>query len=144
MRLDDRPHNRRGNYRDNDRQAFSGAWNEHRFDGQKSAQSGGAIDIASARVPMETADIRDHEALCAIIDRHDVTEIIHTAAMFSGSIKNDHLAGISTNIMGTANVLETARKRKLRRAVLASSTVVLYPVFNRYSGAIPEDFECTC
>src|SRR3984957_20242594 len=97
--------------------------------------------LQSARVPLETADIRDHEALCAIIDTHGVTDIIHTAAMFSASIKNDHLAGISTNIMGTANVLETARKRKLRRAVLASSTVVLYPVFNRYSGPIPEDFE---
>jgi UDP-glucose 4-epimerase len=97
--------------------------------------------LQSARVPLETADIRDHEALCAIIDTHGVTDIIHTAAMFSGSIKSDHLAGISTNIMGTANVLETARKRKLRRAVLASSTVVLYPVFNRYSGPIPEDFE---
>ena len=31
-----------------------------------------------------------------------MTDIIHTAAMFSGSIKNYHLAGISTNIMGTA------------------------------------------
>ena len=26
--------------------------------------------LQSARVPVETADIRDHEALCAIIDRH--------------------------------------------------------------------------
>jgi UDP-glucose 4-epimerase len=97
--------------------------------------------LQGAPVPLETADIRDHEALCAIVHKYGVTDIIHTAAMFSGSIKNDHLAGISTNIMGTANVLETARKRKLRRAVLASSTVVLYPVFNRYLRPIPEDFE---
>lgn len=96
--------------------------------------------LRGANVPIEIADVRDHEMLCRIVDKHGVTEIIHTAAMFSGSIKSDPLAGISTNIMGTANVLETARKRKLRRVVIASSSTVSYPVFNTYSGPIPEDF----
>src|ERR1700722_2226508 len=105
--------------------------------------NGAAVEsiLQGAKIPLETADVCDHETLCRLVDTYGVSDIIHTAALLSSSIKNDHSAGISTNIMGTANVLETARKRKLRRAVLASSTVVLYPVFNRYSGPIPEDFE---
>jgi UDP-glucose 4-epimerase len=101
-----------------------------------------AIDsiLQGAKVPLEIADVRDHDALCRIVEKHDVTEIIHTAALFSSSIRHDHLAGISTNIMGTANVLETAHKLKLRRVVVASSTVVSYSVFDSYEGPIPEDF----
>jgi UDP-glucose 4-epimerase len=92
------------------------------------------------KVPIEIADVRDHEMLCQIVDKYGVTDIIHTAAMLSASIRNDHLTGIATNIMGTANVLETARKRKLRRVVIASSSTVFYSVFDNYSGPIPEDF----
>src|SRR6202044_1829359 len=87
-----------------------------------------------------TADVRDHETLCRLVDTYGVSDIIHTAALLSSSIRNDHLAGISTNIMGTANVLETARKRKLRRVVIASSSTVSYSVFDNYSGPVPEDF----
>jgi UDP-glucose 4-epimerase len=96
--------------------------------------------LRGVKVPIEIADVRDHEMLCQIVDKYGVTNIIHTAAMLSGSIRNDHLTGISTNIMGTANVLETARKRKLRRVVIASSSTVSYSVFDNYSGPIPEDF----
>jgi UDP-glucose 4-epimerase len=96
--------------------------------------------LQGVQLPIEIADIRDHETLCAIVDKHDVTEIVHTAAMLSSSIRNDHMTGIATNVMGSANVLETARKRRLRRVVLASSTTVSYSVFDSYSGPIPEDF----
>jgi UDP-glucose 4-epimerase len=96
--------------------------------------------LQDGKVPIEIGDVRDHEKLCQIVDKYGVTDIIHTAAMLSASIRNDHLTGISTNIMGTANVLETARKYKLRRVVIASSSTVSYSVFDNYSGPIPEDF----
>jgi UDP-glucose 4-epimerase len=96
--------------------------------------------LRDVKVPIEIADVRDHEALCRIVDTHGVTDIVHTAAMLSASIRNDHLTGIATNIMGTANVLETAHKRKLRRVVIASSSTVSYAVFDNYARPIPEDF----
>lgn len=103
---------------------------------------GAAVEsiLQGAKIPVEIADVRDHETLCQIVDKHRVTDIIHTAALLSSSIRNDHLVGISTNIMGTANVLETARKRQLRRVVIASSSTVSYSVFDNYSGPVPEDF----
>jgi UDP-glucose 4-epimerase len=104
--------------------------------------NGAAVEsiLQGAKIPLETADVCDHETLCRLVDTYGVSDIIHTAALLSSSIRNDHLAGISTNIMGTANVLETARKRKLRRVVIASSSTVFYSVFDNYSGLVPEDF----
>jgi len=66
---------------------------------------------------------------------------VHTAALLSSSIRADPLAGVRVNALGTANVLELARRRRLRRAVLASSTTVSYPVFGAFQGRVlPEDF----
>lgn len=86
-------------------------------------------------------DVTDLAALEASCVAHGVSGLIHTAALLSTAIRADPHEGIRVNALGTANVIETGRRRKLRRVVVASSSTITYPVFGSFRGeAIPEDF----
>lgn len=92
-------------------------------------------------VQVETGDVTDMATLQHLADLHGVRRIVHTAALLSTAIRQDPLAGVRVNVMGTANVLELARLRRLERVVLASSTTVGYPAFGDFHGSsFPEDF----
>lgn len=77
-------------------------------------------------------DVTDLAALDNLLSEHAVDRIVHTAAMLSTGIRRDPLRGVEVNVMGTANVLELARRRKLRRVVVASSTTVGYSGFGEH------------
>lgn len=86
-------------------------------------------------------DVCDFGALEQVVATQGVTAIIHTAAMLSTGIRQDPLAGYRVNTLGAAHVLDVARRRGLRRVVLASSTTVGYPVFGSHGPElIEEDF----
>lgn len=92
-------------------------------------------------VRLALCDVTDFTQLDDLVARHGVTSIVHTAALLSTAIRRDPLAGIRVNTMGTANVLEIARRRKLARIVIASSTTVMYSAFASLPATpIPEDF----
>lgn len=92
-------------------------------------------------LPLALCDVTDYDALSRLVDEHGVTAIVHTAALLSTAIRKDPLAGIRVNTMGTANVLELARQRKLSRVVIASSTTVMYSAFPSLPATpIAEDF----
>lgn len=86
-------------------------------------------------VAFERCDVADASALAEVLRRHAVTRAIHTAAMLSTGIRQDPLAGIRVNVMGTANLLDLARRMGLRRVVCASSTTVAYTVFSTHDAA---------
>ncbi|SEB07869.1 NAD(P)-dependent oxidoreductase [Variovorax sp. YR216] len=97
--------------------------------------------VDSPAVHVVQADVTDFSGLSDLISRHDVRRIVHTAALLSTAIRENALKGIEVNVMGTANVLEAARRHRLQRVVVASSTTVGYPVFGDFEGdALPEDF----
>ena len=83
----------------------------------------------SGRITGAACDVADMQALASLIKQHSVRRIVHTAALLSTAIRQDPLAGIRVNIMGTSNVLECARLMGLGRIVLASSSTVGYNVF---------------
>lgn len=87
---------------------------------------------ASARWRCAALDVRDFEGLCALVQREGVRRIVHTAALLSTAIRRDPLAGLQVNIMGTAHVLECARRLHIERVVLASSTTVGYSSFGSH------------
>jgi UDP-glucose 4-epimerase len=88
------------------------------------------------------ADVTDFEGLMTLARDRDVNQIVHTAALLSTAIRQDPVAGLQVNVMGTAHVLEAARQLKLSRVVIASSTTVGYSTFGDFHGtAFPEDFE---
>lgn len=86
-------------------------------------------------VHVTLCDVTDFARLAALVETHRVTSIVHTAALLSSAIRRDPLAGVHVNTIGTANVLEIARRHRLRRVVLASSTTVAYSAF----GTLPAD-----
>lgn len=95
------------------------------------------VDVrAPQRVPdgveFEICDVADAAALADAIDRHKVEKIVHTAAILSTGIRQDPLAGIRVNVMGTANLLDLARRMGLKRVVCASSTTVAYTSFGAH------------
>ncbi len=97
--------------------------------------------VSDSRVTVVAGDVTDFGALEQLAQAHQIEAIVHTAALLSTAIRRDPLAGIHVNVMGTANVLELARKRQLRRVVLASSATVGYQAFAEFDGAaFPEDF----
>jgi len=111
---------------------------------------GEAVVLADVRVPDEgcdlevpivRCDVTDFERLSEVVKAHRVTSIVHTAALLSSAIRRDPLAGVRVNTLGTANVLEVARRHDLARVVVASSTTVAYAAFGTLPATpIPEDF----
>jgi len=92
-------------------------------------------------VRIETGDISDRRALIATLERHEVQQVVHTAAALSMAIRREPALAADVNFMGTVHVLEAARLLGLRRVVCASSTTVYYPIFQRAPTApLNEDF----
>ena len=81
-------------------------------------------DRAVADIAWETGDIADGERLTAIAKRHGVEAIIHLAALQVPFCKADPVAGARVNVLGTVNVLETARHLGIKRLAYASSIAI--------------------
>jgi UDP-glucose 4-epimerase len=62
--------------------------------------------------------------LLAALRGHDVTRIIHTAAVLTGTCQSSPETAVRVNVVGTTNVLEAARLLDVARVVYASSMVV--------------------
>lgn len=67
------------------------------------------------------ADIRDLPALLSALERFQVDTMVHTAGLIGGRVQENSYTGATNNILGTINVLEAARLRKLRRVVYVST-----------------------
>jgi UDP-glucose 4-epimerase len=93
------------------------------------------------KVVIEVGDVSDRSGLLALMQRHRITQVVHTAAALSLSIRREPTLAADVNFLGTVNLLEAARSLGLRRLVCASSTTVYYPIFHRpHSQPIAEDF----
>lgn len=100
-----------------------------------------ATIVEEHRVHIAAADVTDFDHLNQLVESHGVRRIVHTAALLSTAIRKDPVKGVQVNVMGTTHVLEIARRHRLERVVIASSTTVGYPVFGDFDGeSFPEDF----
>ena len=77
-----------------------------------------------ARVTMLTGDITDLAAVEAAFGDFGATHIIHLAGLQVPFCKADPALGARVNVVGTVNVFEAAKRRKLRNVVYASSAAV--------------------
>jgi nucleoside-diphosphate-sugar epimerase len=82
------------------------------------------VDLA--RITLVDGDVLRPLELTRVLHEHDIGEIVHTAAnpMLTLGAQRDPYAAIELNIMGTMNVLETARIHRLNRVIVASSNVL--------------------
>jgi UDP-glucuronate 4-epimerase len=81
------------------------------------------------------ADITDLEALERVLDEHEITNVIHLAALQVPFVRADPALGARVNVVGTVNVLEAVRRRtdrmgaadRMGPVVYASSIAVVGP-----------------
>ena len=69
----------------------------------------------------EVGDIRDFQQLNATVSRHEVSAIIHLAALQVPFCKADPVTSTAINVMGTTHILECARQAGIKRLAYASS-----------------------
>ena len=82
------------------------------------------LDLAmkeSDNVTWELGDIIDFNRLTEVISSHDISAIIHLAALQVPFCKADPIGSTQVNVIGSINVLEAARQTGIRRLVYASS-----------------------
>jgi UDP-glucuronate 4-epimerase len=75
------------------------------------------------------ADITDLAALGRVLDEHEITSVIHLAALQVPFVRADPPLGAAVNVVGTVNVLEAVRQRadRIGPVVYASSIAVYGP-----------------
>ena len=79
-------------------------------------------DAAALGVPVYEADLADAHALDGALADHPCRAIIHCGAISGPMLAPDNPAVVfSTNTQGTLNLLEAARRLRMRRFVFASS-----------------------
>jgi nucleoside-diphosphate-sugar epimerase len=89
-------------------------------------------------VIMVRGDIADRETIAHVVDRHAITHIIHLAAWQVPLCRQDPPRGALVNVVGTANVFEAAKARRLRVVYFSSAAVFGPP--NLYGlGPISDD-----
>ncbi|UHD45953.1 NAD(P)-dependent oxidoreductase [Aureimonas altamirensis] len=92
--------------------------------------------------PVEIADVADIHRLHALAAKANATSIIHCGAVSGPMVLLDNPYGIvQANVVGTANMLELARIRGMRRFVFCSSTSAYgaTPEPQKDSPAVSED-----
>ena len=80
-----------------------------------------------AQVSLIQGDITDLDALIDAMETHEITHVIHLAALQVPACKANPPLGGRVNVVGTINVFEAARRLGLPRVVYASSVAVYGP-----------------
>ncbi|RYE79308.1 MAG: NAD(P)-dependent oxidoreductase [Hyphomicrobiales bacterium] len=102
------------------------------------------IDMAAkpGHQPVEIVDLGDIHRLHTIAARENVTSVVHCGAVSGPMVMIDNPYGIvRANVVGTANVVELARVRRMRRLVFCSSTSAYGPTHEPPEGSrgVPEE-----
>jgi nucleoside-diphosphate-sugar epimerase len=79
------------------------------------------------RVTLVRGDITDLEALERVLDEHDITRIVHLAALQVPFVRANPPLGMRVNVAGTVNVLEAVSRRRDRiPGVTYASSAAVY------------------
>lgn len=86
-----------------------------------------ALDEAQrAAVVQVRGDITDLDALELVLAEHEITKVIHLAALQVPFVRADPALGARVNVLGTVNVLEAVRRREGIGAVVYASSIAAY------------------
>jgi nucleoside-diphosphate-sugar epimerase len=79
------------------------------------------------RVTFLSGDITDLAALERALDQHEVTHVVHLAALQVPFCREDPVRGAHVNVVGTTSVFEAVKRRRDRiRGVAYASSVAIY------------------
>jgi UDP-glucose 4-epimerase len=95
--------------------------------------------VGKDRADVLAADMRDLPALISAMERYKVDTVVHTAGLIGSRVAENSYTGATNNILGTINVLEASRLRRLRRVVYVST----FGVYDRpkISGSVIREFD---
>jgi UDP-glucose 4-epimerase len=95
------------------------------------------------KIDVELADVQDFPRIIEIIQRHDITHIVHTAALVGAVSNKNPPQSIHVNVIGTLNIVEAARLMKVKRIVYTSAKGVYGYISGEYAHPtyklLPED-----
>ena len=77
--------------------------------------------VGANKADVVAADMRDLPALLAALEKYGVDTLVATAGLIGSRVQENSYTGATNNILGTINILEAARLRKLRRVVYVST-----------------------
>ena len=77
-------------------------------------------------MPHVRGDISDLEAVERALDEHEITNVIHLAALQVPFCRADPPLGARVNVVGTVNVLEAVSRRERMRHVVYASSVAAF------------------
>jgi UDP-glucose 4-epimerase len=77
--------------------------------------------VGENRAEVVTADMRDLPALLSTLEKFNIDTMVSTAGLIGARVQENSYTGATNNILGTINVLEASRLRKLRRVVYVST-----------------------
>jgi nucleoside-diphosphate-sugar epimerase len=93
-----------------------------------------------AHVTLVQGDVTVKDALGRILDEHDITNVIHLAALQIPFCREDPALGALVNVVGTVNVFEAvkARRERIPGPVVYASSAALYGAADRETAAVDE------
>lgn len=88
-----------------------------------------AGDEVADRVTIEEADITSKDDVARVVDAHDITNLVHLAALQVPFCRADPILGANVNVTGTINVFEVVRERleRMKGVTYASSAALFGP-----------------
>ena len=90
------------------------------------------------RVEFVRGDVTDVAALERALDEHEVTHVVHLAALLIPLAKENPPRGALVNVLGTVNVFETVKRRRGRvRGLAYASSIGAYDAVD--GDRVPED-----
>jgi UDP-glucuronate 4-epimerase len=90
------------------------------------------------RIARVRGDITDLESLERTLDEHDITNVVHLAALQVPFCRDDPPLGAHVNVVGTVNVLEAVRRRGAGMApVVYASSIAAYDADGRSTEGVP-------
>ncbi len=68
-------------------------------------------------------DVTDPESVGRVLDEHEITHVVHLAALQYPYCRDDHLAGARVNVIGTLNVFDAVLARRGRVKLAYASSI---------------------
>jgi nucleoside-diphosphate-sugar epimerase len=90
-----------------------------------------------AEIEIVRGDVTDRAALEGVLDEHEITHVVHLAALLIPQIKADPPYGTAVNVGGTVNVLDAAKTRGIQVAYASSAAV--YSAADDVGGPVPNE-----
>ena len=92
------------------------------------------------RVTLVRGDVTELAALGRALDEHEVTHVVHLAALLIPLARADPTRGAVVNVVGTTNVFETVKQRREQiRGLAYASSAAVYDLVDVDAAARAED-----